>query len=493
MGDESRGDQQEPDVTTVESLPSFGGELRRNVLGRVESLVMSVAAMGPVLSMLFITPLIATHVGISTPLMVFVSVLIIYILARGIADFAREFPSAGGFFTYVVRGAGPYLGFVAGWLVFAGYLSFGPGNVTLIGANAQDLLSRLDIHVSWLIPGLILSAIVFLLSYFGINPSLKVGLITAGFEMIVLTVAVVAVVFQGGDSGFSLKPFTLAPGLGFGAIALGLAFGLDLFIGFDAAVTLGEEAREPRKTIPWAILATVVAIGVFYVIVSYVAVIGFGVSHGAAFSADALPWTTLATRYVSSWYGTLLDIAGLTAVFAVMIAANNLAVRVLFSMGRTGILPKAFGKSHPKYQTPYVAIIVAQIFYWALAIPFGLKSGPFVFFGYVSFVATLLILAVYILVLFAVMNFFRKQRRESYSLMWHTILPAVAMIALVFPIAGSVIPFPQSPYNFLVFLTVGWLVVGLIVGTYLRKNRPDEMSTAGALMSGLEGHAEAAR
>lgn len=431
-------------------------------------------------------PLVTKHVGYSAPLVVLIAAVVMFILAQYIAGFAREFPSAGGLFTYVAQGAGPVPGFLAGWLAFAGYVSFGPGNVALIGATSQDLLSRVGFDVPWIVPAVAFSATVFLLSYFGIGPSLKVGLITGAFEVVVVTCAAVTVIAHVGMSGFSIRPLTVSPDLGPGALALGLAFSLTLFIGFDASVTLGEEAREPRKTVPWAVLTTVVVVGLYCFFGSYAAVLGFGVDHGEELANDSLPWTTLGTRYIADWYGTLLDVAGLTAILAVMIGSNNLAARVLYAMGRAKILPPALGRSHPKYQTPYLALVAAEVLYLAIAIPFGLISGPFVFFGYAWFLATLLIVAVYILVLVAAMFFFAATSHSRLGVAWHRVLPILVAVALTLPIAGSVFPFPSSPYNYLVFAAAAWLLLGLGIAAFLHKRRPREMSKASTLVSTLE-------
>ena len=99
-------------------------------------------------------------------------------------------------------------------------------------------------------------------------------------------------------------------------IGFGMLWGILMFVGFESAGTLGEETRNPRRTVPRALLFAVLSIGIVYVLSGYAAAIGFGENHVNALSTDASPWTTLATRFWGADGVWLLTLTVLNSQFA---------------------------------------------------------------------------------------------------------------------------------------------------------------------------------
>src|SRR5260370_32609156 len=128
-------------------------------------------------------------------------------------------------------------------------------------------------------------AIVVGLSIRSIKASVQVDLTLLSMEVIVLLVLAVIAIARGG-SGNSLTVFT--PGAsptGFSGVGLGVVFGILSFIGFDAAATLGEETRNPRRNIPLAVGGALIIVGVFYVFVMYALTAGYRLSKPAHYNA----------------------------------------------------------------------------------------------------------------------------------------------------------------------------------------------------------------
>src|SRR5207247_5711206 len=111
---------------------------------------------------------------------------------------------------------------------------------------------------------------------------LRAGLVFLTFEVVVFGVIAVVILANGGADGLTLKPFDPSnSALGFSGIIYGLVFAIFAFVGFESATTLGEEAHEPRRTIPRAVLVTTLVIGLFYTLRMYRGVVGFGLTnHG---------------------------------------------------------------------------------------------------------------------------------------------------------------------------------------------------------------------
>src|SRR4051812_31558950 len=111
-----------------------GPRLRRNVVGLTGAVIMSAAIMGPAVSTFFNPQFSTPFSGEATPFVYLACVIALLITASGIIEMAREFPSAGAFYTYVTRGLGPRAGFVTGGLMFVGYARLPPAGGGGVGA-----------------------------------------------------------------------------------------------------------------------------------------------------------------------------------------------------------------------------------------------------------------------------------------------------------------------------------------------------------------------
>jgi amino acid transporter len=135
------------------------------------------------------------------------------------------------------------------------------------------------------------------LSIRSIKASVQVDLTLLIIEMLVFSLlAVIAIVRAGSNNTLTVFTPSASP-TGFSGVGLGVVFGILSFIGFDAAATLGEETRNPRRNVPLAVGGALIIVGVFYVFVMYALTVGYGLTHPAnfqAFLSDPNPIVTLA-------------------------------------------------------------------------------------------------------------------------------------------------------------------------------------------------------
>src|SRR6476620_6093562 len=124
-----------------------------------------------------------------------------------------------------------------------------------------------------------------------------------------------------------------------------MIFAFLAFAGFESAAPLAEEARNPQRTVPRAIVLATLCIGVFYVFCSYAAVAGWGATRMASFSGDANPWGTMAKQ---AWgaNSVIIIFAILNSGLANAVAGVNAASRALFAMSREGALPRPLAHIH---------------------------------------------------------------------------------------------------------------------------------------------------
>ena len=155
-------------------MPPPEPRLRRNAVGLTGAVIMSAAIMGPAVSTFFNPQFSMPFSGEATPFVYLACTIALLIAASGIVEMAREFPSAGAFYTYVTRGLGPRAGFVTGGLMFVAYALLPPAEVGLIGSYLQSTFrTELDVNIPWWIIGLVPAALMVFLAFEGIRSSLR--------------------------------------------------------------------------------------------------------------------------------------------------------------------------------------------------------------------------------------------------------------------------------------------------------------------------------
>jgi amino acid transporter len=182
----------------------------------------------------------------------------------------------------------------------------------------------------------------------------------------------------------------------------------------------------------------------------------------------------------------LIGLAGISSIFAVTVNSNNGIVRILFAMGREGMLPRRLAKVSPKLGTPAFAVLAQSAFAVAVMLVLGFWVGPFNTYAYLGAVLTFGIIPVYWLTNVACIRFFRKYRPEQFRVVRHLVLPIVGILLMVIPIYGSVRPIPAAPYNWFPYAVLGYIVLLTVIATVLGKRRPEFLTRAGGVLAGTD-------
>ena len=277
--------------------------------------------------------------------------------AYSYANMVREYPVAGSAYTYTQKAFGGHLGFMTGWALLLDYLLLPILSYVLIGQYMTAVLPAIPFWV-WVVVSVFL---VTLLNFIGINLVTNVNLALVGAQIVFVVIFVISSI--GYLSG---NPHTVGlfdPFFGKGAdlphLAAGGAILALAFLGFDAVSTLSEEAKDPRKSIPRAIMLTTLAGGVIFTVCAWVA--GLVFPDYQHLSADA-PTLDLMHRAGGVILSGLFTAAFVAGSFAAAMTSQVSVSRILYSMGRDGMLPKrVFGVLHARFKTPYLAIIIVGI------------------------------------------------------------------------------------------------------------------------------------
>lgn len=355
---------------------------------------------------------------------------------------AKQYPVAGSAYTYVRRALDARAGFVVGWTVLLDYL-FLPLVIWLIGGaylNGQFP----DVPMWMWIVGFVV--ITTALNIIGLQVADKANFALMTFQVLVLIFFVVlALVYliNGSASLFSVTPFV--GGSGLSGAAAGAAIAAYSFLGFDAVSTLTEDTKDPEKTIPRAIFLVALIGGLVFVVVSYVVSL---VAPGAVFdNADSLA-ADLAVTIGGAFFGAIFLAGLIIGQFTSGLAAQASAARLMYAMGRDGVLPKGFfGRLSERFRTPVFNIVLCGVIGLGAIFLDVTTSTSFINFG--AFTA-------FTLVNIAVVAFYFKHRDSSLSKVRY----------LIFPIIGAVVDLYLLTQLDGRALTVGaiWLLLGL---TYL--------------------------
>ncbi|NEN05813.1 APC family permease [Diaminobutyricibacter tongyongensis] len=436
------------------------------------------AFMGPATSVAFNTNPAAAGAGFALPLSIVLALVACLLLANTIAQFARKLPTSGFAYTFNTHGFGHSGGFLSGWLLLLSYGMLAPMLLSAIGTYSSGFLhDQFNINIPWQAMALIFGAIVWGINASGVSESAKTALIFLVIEVGVILGLVGTILGHGGAEGLSFGPFNPANSLhGIGGLGTGMLWGILMFIGFESVATLGEEAKSPKRTIPIALFTAVIVIGIFYVLSAYGAAIGFGQSHAEAFAADTNPWGTLATKFWGASWALVLTV--LASQFANFVSGTNAVVRVIFSMGREGILPKILGRTS-KRQIPHIALGAYMIFGLVFVFVLGAFLDPLVIYGFCGTILGLGMIIIYILMSLSVIRFYLREHPSEFRIGRHAVLPIITAILMLLPVYGQVSPVPPFPNNLVPYIVIIWMLAGTAYLIYLKRKGKDLIEAMG--------------
>lgn len=471
------------------ATPESGTRLEKGVLTLPNCIALSAAVMAPVLAVILNAPAAGPVAGSALPIAFLVAFVAAAFVANTVIEFAKRLPSSGSFYTFCSNSLGPGAGFFTGWLYFAAFVLLTIGLFTANGAFLKEYLdSTFGLSLPWWILSLLLMALAFALSITSIKTSVRLDLALLVAEMLIFVVLAAIAILRAGD-GNSLSYFdpTSAPD-GISGAGLGVVFGILSFIGFEAAAVLGEETRNPRRSVPIAVGGALVGIGVFYIFVLYGLAAGYGLNSESglnAFLEDPTPFPTLADMY-APWLTQLVQIAAILGLFSVLLAVLNTTVRVIYSMARESVLPTVLARVHPRWHSPYTAIyaLTAVSIGAGLALAAWIGAGVTDVYGFTGSIGTVAIVLVYIMANVALIKFYWGD--PQFNALRHLVAPVAGILVLLYPLYSTSKPGQEFPYSLVPYAVLFWIVVGLLVYAYLKQTSPEKIRAIGSTMADEE-------
>lgn len=455
----------------------------RGTLTTPKIVFLVVAAAAPMASMVGIVPLaFVLGAGAATPAAFAVCGLILICFSVGYAAMSRRITSAGGFYPYVARGLGRPPAVAAALVAVIAYNAVAVELVAGLGYFGQLVVQQqTGINLPWELYAAFGIVAAGLLGYRTIDIGARLLAVLMIAEIAILLVLDIAVLVAKGGAALpatSFAPHTLLHSGG--SVGIGLMFAFGSFVGFESAALYGEEARNPRRSVPLATYASVLVITVFYGLTSWVAVGAVGASQVRAVAGKELGnmFFALSTQYVTSWVTTVMEVLLCTSILASLVAIHNAASRYMFALGRERILPGWLGVSHRRHDAPSRASLVQTMVNVVVAAGFALAGlNPYLNLATaMAGLGTLGIIVLQAAAAAAVVAFFRRRGELHW---WKTVLaPAIGFAGLTVATVLLLMNYTtltgtaNSAINALPWLLAASVIGGLGYALWLRRRSP---------------------
>lgn len=403
----------------------------------------AIALNGVIGAGIFALPAVAAaRSGNFSPWMfIFCSVLIMLVVLcfSRAASFVTD---TGGPIQYARQAFGPFAGFQTGWLTYISRLASMGANIKLMVIYASFFWQPLESGLAHNLAVTLMFVILATANVVGVRKSMLVVYLFSAMKL----APIFLLVFVGLSH---VRPdILMQTGLSevseFGETALVLLYA---FVGFESAVILAGEGRDPRRDIPRALTLTVLSISVLYFMIQWI-------------SISVLPELAESKTPLADVAGVLLGASGamfltLGAVFSIggnCSASMLSAPRMTYALAHMGSFPEWFGRVHPRFHTPANSIL----FYASVALALAL-SGSFVWLAVVSTLARVL---GYILSITAlpIMEKTMEPTEDQFRLPGGLLIPAVALILCLWLVTFASVSAWLTTTGFFVLGSVLYLV-----------------------------------
>jgi amino acid transporter len=444
--------------------------LRANALSFPSVLTQSITHIAPAMGLVVTVQFVTTMAGVASPLAFGIAFLIVLMLGVCLAQLALHLPSAGGYYTYVSRSLNPKAGFLVGWMFFLYDPLTAAINLAYLGFLLQTTLRiEAHIHCPWYVVYIACTLLITLLIYRGIEISAAFVMWFTIIEVVIIIGLAMSSLMHPGDGQVHLEDFVSLHNFQNKGLYLAIVFSIFTFTGFEAICPLAEETRDPRRTIPRAILLSITLMGIFFVFTTLAILTGWGNSHIDTFAVSAEnPVILLAKRlWGAAWVFVL--VAVMNSILGAAISGTNAAVRVFFAMGRARSMPAALAHIHPRFRTPVNAILLQTLITLTIGIGIGFWVGPDQEYFLIGVAMTLVLIFIYSMGNIGVFFLYRRERPQDFSPVLHVLFPILSTLSMVWVAYHSVVPLPAAPLRYVPIVVCAWLLVGLVVLLTVRR------------------------
>ena len=278
------------------------------------------------------------------------------------AELASAMPQAGGEHVYSYRALGPTLSFVCTWAILLGYVSVVAFEAVALPTVADYLfpgfsrgylwtVADWEVNLTWVLVGVCGAVIITTINILGIRTAARLQMLATTIILFVGLMLVSGSLFNGEPT--NMEPLFDGGVKGLLGVLIMVPF---MFVGFDVIPQSAEEIDVPFSEIGRLLMLSIV-IAVFW----YIAMIwsvSMGLSEGDRRASELPTADAMAHLFSGAWAGKLLVVAGIGGILTSWNAFLIGGSRAIYALARAGQLPAGLGKLHPRYNTPYRALLL---------------------------------------------------------------------------------------------------------------------------------------
>ncbi|MEO9197340.1 MAG: APC family permease, partial [Antricoccus sp.] len=357
----------------------------------------------------------------------------------------------------------------------ATYVFYGMVTISATGIFGTEFLKVVGI---WPNPpwwaGFLIAAIALVGAFvLATSPAKRAGsllLTIEGFTvtLIVIVAAVALIRMLVGNAPdhahFTMTVFSVPKGTETSSLFLGIVFGLLSFAGFEAAATLGEEAHNPRRDIPRAILGTAIFGGIYFTVITAIEMMVFstGTQGVDGFTKSPALMGYLGQTYIGGWVADIVTLGAAISAFGCALACVVGAARLIFAITRD-LSPNSPLARTNRIGSPVAAsALVAGVIAIIGVIMMTLSHDQFNSFAWSGTIGTLILIVAYVLATIGCIKLVFIDRKMTVP-SWQIVIPILTLIVLGYTLYRNVIPWPQGAAQWLPIVAFGWLILVTIV------------------------------
>ena len=378
------------------------------------------------------------------------------------AEFAGLIPVSGSAYTYSYAVLGEGVAWLIGWDLLLEYILV--VGVVAIGWSGymQELLQQIGIHIPVWAQGAPGTGTGHRVDLIAMIVSLAIaGLLTLGMEwgskfntlMVIIKLSIILVVIAVGSFYIDSANWHPFMPFGFSGVMSGAALVFFAVFGYDTLTTAAEEAKNPQRDLPRAVVISLIIALCLYIGMSLV-ITGMAPYHTLN---NAAPVAKIFSDAGLKWITLFISAAAITGILSVLFSFTLAGSRIWFAMSRDGLLPKWFTKVHPKYKTPHRPTVI-------IGVITAIISG----FTPISEVAELVnigTLSAFVLICSSIIVL-RKKRPDLERKFKTPLVPFIPLIGICFSLY-LIVSLPKITW----IRFVVWMLIGLVVYISYGKNK----------------------
>ncbi|MEU6998792.1 APC family permease [Nonomuraea sp. NPDC046570] len=344
---------------TSSAEPEIDG-LESGRLTRFQLTSLSISSMIPAVGMASFPMLLVINAGAGSWLAALISALTIVCVGRAVIAFARRYVASGSLYSYVGEVFGAWARSLTAASLLLGYLAMVASILLVIGAYTGSFLLSIGVD-SGLDPAMQIalyagaSIVTALITYRGLDASVRIAV---ALTVVCLPLLLVVTGASAAHTGLHLQEQLTLDGSSVSGIVAGIASGSAFLVGFEGSAALAAETRDPKRSVPVAVMSVPVILGALYLIATILQAPGI-ILVSDAMAAGASPPAALAhAAGLPDGVGRATDLVVAVSTFAALIGFVNYGSRFAATLSAEGLLPRRLARVHPRFHSPAYALLL---------------------------------------------------------------------------------------------------------------------------------------